>query len=110
VCYLPRIQSGYLNSVSCWGLFGCAGQFNPFAGIVDLQAIIRNCDKTTTQAEKSADLNYCEQYFLPVDDNIVQRSDLFVLVMENTVADQLGGPIALRQDGHVDFNQLYRSF
>lgn len=26
-------------------LFGCVGHFNPFAGIVDPQAIARNCDE-----------------------------------------------------------------
>jgi hypothetical protein len=40
--------------------FGCIGHFNPFPGIVDLQAIVGNCDETPTQAEKSADLKYCE--------------------------------------------------
>jgi hypothetical protein len=40
--------------------FGCIGHFNPFPGIVDLQAIVKNCDEMPTQAEKSADLKYYE--------------------------------------------------
>jgi len=47
-------------------------------------------------AEEPADLQHGEQHALLIDDDVVERSDVFVLVVGDACADQLRPAMALR--------------
>jgi hypothetical protein len=54
------VQFSQVSSEFAEFFFGCIGIsiLSPVSSI--FKAIVRNCDETLTQAEKSADLKYCE--------------------------------------------------
>src|SRR5580704_17056628 len=63
----------------------------------------------SAHAEEAADLQHREIQLLLVlvRDHIIDRSDLFVLVVDDAAADQLAHPIALRHDREVYLDELY---
>jgi hypothetical protein len=79
-------------------VLGRASQGDLVVWNIQFQALVRDRDEVAAHAEEAANLEDGKQdarVGVP-NDKVVDRADLFILLVHYVAADQFGGPVALR--------------
>src|ERR1700719_2924946 len=74
-------------------VLGGARQLDGVPAVLDLQALVRHGDQVRTEAEEPADLEHREQITMAIDNDVVDRSDLFFLFVNDAGADKSRSPV-----------------
>jgi G3E family GTPase len=70
-------------------LLGGTGQYDLPPVLADVQAVVGDCDQVASQTEEGSDLEDAEQRVVRCNDQVVERTDLLVLVVFHRLAQQL---------------------
>src|SRR5258708_20481739 len=71
---------------------------------VEGERCIGHGDQTAADAEETTDLENGEKDFVTTDDEVIDRADAVVLVVEDGMTHQLADPIAFPNDSAIDNN------
>jgi hypothetical protein len=88
-------------------LLRSAGQLNLATLVIDLQRIIGHRNQSTANAEEAADLQHRIKRIVVADDQIIERANLFILVVGHTAPKELADAVSLVDVGNIDFDQVY---
>src|SRR3954447_1309254 len=88
-------------------VLGRPRQHDLAAVVLQVQALERDGHEAAAEPEEAADLEDCEQR-VPVtaDDDVVDRADLLVLVVDDVAALELAGAVALLDGRHIDDDEV----
>src|ERR1700730_6562185 len=88
-------------------LLGGSRQLDLAAGFIEHEALIGDGHHAAAEVEKASDLEHREENPIASDDDVLDRADLFVLIVHDAAADQLARAIAFGNGVHVDNYELY---
>src|SRR3954447_26495388 len=89
-------------------VLGRPRQHDLAAVVLQVQALERDGHEAAAEPEEAADLEHREQDAVAADDDVVDRADLLVLVVDDVAALELAGAVALGDGRHVDHDEVDR--
>src|ERR1700730_16776950 len=85
---------------------GGSRQLDLAAGFVEHEALVGYSHHPATEVEKASDLEHREENPIASDDDVLDRADLFVLIVHDGAADQLARAITIGNGVDVDNHEL----
>src|ERR1700730_4731674 len=87
-------------------LLGGSRQLDLASRFVEHEALIRDSHPVAAEMEKASDLEHREENPIASDDDVLDRADLFVLIVHDTAPNQLTGAITIRNGTDIDNHEL----